>query len=473
MSDQRLLDTIKHKILIGVNEQEIIKTLVSLGWKEEDIKIAIPLAFANKTDESEVNTGIPIPLVNISEGNPTMVFEGLDDNTVKEKEKKKKLLYAVIIFSVLLIIAIFIFIQTAVKANPEFFSWFNKPEPTEPQNIPSTIDVVIPTAEGVKIFGPFSSASKLSMMDDNFAFFYEKDGSQYVNINGSVSAAYQRFEKKGIARPIVPSIYENKYGYSYYDENKGGWFINIDGTISGPYSDASNVYYSKAGYAYAIKNVGDIYFYIHVNDKKYGPYVTIDSSIYLSDNGSYGFSYTSKSKKYVNLNGVIYGPYDNIGNGIIYKNENFYFVYTEKGKQYLNTNGKVYEVIEAVVYDYQKFIFNFSYIKDGKKYVNINGTEALAGEQTELAQNHVFEKDDGYHVEVGGKTKGIYPKTTPIYTYGNAFIFGYQSANGQWYVNINGVDKGPYQSVGSELFIKGEHYGFVFQKEGTWSVEIK
>ncbi|MDD5639549.1 MAG: hypothetical protein PHR47_01955 [Candidatus Pacebacteria bacterium] len=470
MSDQKLLDTIKHKILIGVNEQEIIKTLVSLGWKEEDIKVAIPLAYANKPDEGETNTGIPVPMINTSESNPKMTFEGVDNNA--PKEKKKKLLYAIIIFLVLLVIAVFIFVQTAIKANPEFFSWFTKPEPVQPVKNPST-DIVIPTAEGARIFGPYSSASKLSMMDGNFAFFYEKDGSQYVNINGSISSAYQRFEKKGIARPIVPSIYENKYGYSYYNENERGWFINIDGNISGPYSDASNFYYSKAGYAYAVKNVGDIYFYLHVNDKKYGPYVTIDNSVYLSDNGFYGFSYTSKSKKYINLNGTVYGPYDNIGNGIVYKNENYYFVYSEKGKQYLNTNGKVYEVIEAVVYDYQKSIFNFSYIKDGRKYVNINGTEVLAGEQTELAQNHVFKKDDGYHVEIEGKIKGIYPKTTPIYTSGDAFIFGYQSTNGQWYVNINGVDKGPYQNVGSELFIKGEHYGFTFQKEGTWSVEIK
>ncbi|MCK9393880.1 hypothetical protein M0Q03_03700, partial [bacterium] len=276
-----------------------------------------------------------------------------------------------------------------------------------------------------------------------------------------------------IARPIVPSIYENKYGYSYYDEAKGGWFINIDGTFSGPFNDASNVYYSKAGYIYAAKNIGDIYFYVYMNNKKYGPYVTIDNNIYLSDNGFYAFSYVSNSKKYINLNGNVYGPYVDTGNGIIYKNDNFYFLYNENGKQYLNISGRVYEVTEATIYDYQKFIFSFTYNKDGLKYVNINGTEALSGEQTELAQNHVFKKDDGYHVEIGGKIKGIYPKTTPIYVDGNAFIFGYQAASGQWYVNINGVDKGPYQSVGSEFFIKGEHYGFIYQKEGTWSVEIK
>jgi len=457
MSDQRLLDTIKHKLSIGVSEQEIIKTLVALGWKEEDIKTTILSA-----NSKEIKQDIVAAPQNIQE----------------PIKKKKNILPAVLILVILVLIASGVLVYNILKMNPNAFSNLSslfKKQPTgqTQEVIPTTEqEVVVPSPEGTRTYGPYDSASKLAMAGEKFVFFYEKDGYQYININGSVSGPYQRYEKKGIPRSLIPSVYETKYGYSFYNGTKG-WFVNIDGTISGPYSDVSNVFYSRGGYIYAAKEKEDIYFNVNVNNKKYGPYISIDNAVYLSDNGFYGFSYISKSKRYINMNGTVFGPYDNVGNGVMYRNEKFYFIYSENGKQYVNVNGNIYEIIESNVYDYQKSIFSISYNKDGKKYVNINGNEVLAGEQTELAQNHIFKKDDGYHVSINGQEKGIYVKTTPIYTDKNSYIFGYQAASGQWYVNISGVDKGPYQSVYSDLFINNGHYGFVFQKDGVWNVEVK
>ncbi|MFA6251953.1 MAG: hypothetical protein WCX74_00900 [Candidatus Paceibacterota bacterium] len=486
MSDQRLIDTIQHKKSIGVSDGEIIKTLIVFGWKEEDIldalKSFVGTSFVNnqtlqQDTASTVTANIPTPLVELPKQEtqtPRIFFDGeKSTEEIKETKKSKIIPAAIILFSLLVIAGIVIFFNIS-KLNPDMFSLFNKNSPVEQPVVPATNnpDVVTPSPEGTRVYGPYDSASKLVMYNDKFAFFYEKDGFQYVNLNGSISGPYQRSEKKGIPRSLIPSIYESKYGYSFNEENKG-WSVNINGSISGPYAGATDVDCSKAGCVYAVKEIDDIYFNVFVNDKKYGPYIAIDNNIYISDNGFYGFSYISNSKRYVNMNGKVYGPYENVGNGIMYKNEKFYFLYSENGKQYVNVNGSSYESIDSTVYDYQKSLFSFSYIKDSKKYVSINGSEVVSGEQTELAQNHVYRKDDGYHVNINGQDKGIYARTTPIYTNNKDYIYGYQTASGQWYVSINGVDKGPYQNVYSQLFISDGHYGFIFQKEGTWSVEIK
>ncbi|MCK9578514.1 hypothetical protein M0R01_03420 [bacterium] len=477
MSDQRLIDTIKHKKSLGVGDQEIIKTLIGFGWREEDIVIAMQgLTGTSTTLASQNQSSIPTPLVSV-EGKenqqPQIIFNGKKiDDTPK---KKSILIPSIIVLISLTLIASVILFSNILKLNPDIFStitslFAKKEQPV--QTTPTNPDVVTPSPEGVRTYGPYDSASKLMMVDGRFAFFYEKSGSQYINLNGSISGPYQRSEKKGIPRSLIPIITKSNYGYSFYEGDKG-WSVNINGVINGPFAGATNVDCSQAGCIYAIKNKDDIYFNIHINDKKLGPYISIDNVVYISDSGFYGFSYISNSKKYVNMNGKVYGPYDNIGNGVMYKNEKFYFLYSESGKQYVNINGSSYESMDSTVYDYQKSLFSFSYIKDSKKYVNINGLEVLSNEKDELAQNHVYRKDDGYHVNINGQDKGIYVKTTPIYIEGNNYIFGYQTASGQWYVNINGSDKGPYQSVYYQLFVGNGHYGYIFQKDGTWNVEVK
>lgn len=474
MSDQRLIETIQHKKSIGVSDQEIIHTLIDLGWKEEDI--VATMKNLSGMINPPMQGSVPTPMVDVSHDSQKKPVTAFDDKKILENKKQSRLLPALIILIILILFSGTLIFLNIIKINPNTFSPITSLFGTKPSEVTIPVnnnpDVVTPSPEGTRTYGPYDSASKLVMAGEKFAFFYEKDGMQYINMNGSISGPYERFVKKGYPRPLVPNISESTYGYTYYEGTKG-WSVNINGTISGPYAGITNVDCSKSGCIYAVKEKEDIYFNVFVNGKKYGPYISIDENVYISDNGFYGFSYISNSKKYVNMNGKVYGPYDNIGNGVLYKDEKFYFLYSESGKQYVNINGTVCESMESTVYDYQKSLFSFSYIRDSKKYVNINGLEVISTEKDELAQNHVYRKDDGYHVNINGQDKGIYVKTTPIYVNGDSYIFGYQTASGQWYVNISGVDKGPYQGVYYQMFIGNGHYGYMFQKDGAWNVEVK
>lgn len=479
MSDQRLIDTIKHKLSLNISNEEIVGTLTALGWTEEEIKATLNNLLTGQKQPQVPN----VPEVK-KPATPQIVFA---DNNPKEKPKSKKqgkqtLILAMIIVITLLGAAAFIFLQKVKEVGVENISFdtlisaifpSKEPEittPSTPESTPSST-----TTGDMTIYGPFDVAGELMMSKNNFAFFYEKDNYQYVNINGASYGPYKRFSSKGLPRIIVPSIYEGKFGFSYYDQDKESWYVNINGNVKGPYSDASNVYYSKAGYAFAAKEKESIYYYIYVNDKKYGPYVTIESNIYLSDNGSYAFAYTSNNKKYINFNGRVYGAYASTGDGVMYRDENFYFIYNENGKEFANIKGEVYESNGSSIYDYQKNGFELHYTKkDNKQYININGKEVLEEEETALKSIYFFKKGSEYFVNVANKNEGPYRKITIVTKKNNSYIFGYQLIDGQWFVNINGIGKGPYQDVLPELFISEDnHYGFIYQKDEKWNVEIK
>lgn len=493
MSDQRLIDTIKHKLSLGVTEPEIVETLTVLGWTEFEIKTSINNLLIGQKQSTETKNKPPLeepkPKI-IQPSTPQIIFA--DNGIAVPRKNSKKQGNQTLIISIIIVIsliggAVFIFLGKIQEINVGNFSInsiiasifpsqkpTSTPEPSIPPSVNPTTPPSAPTGD-MTIYGPFDLAGELTMSQNNFTFFYEKDGYQYININGASYGPYKRFSNKGIPRIIVPSIYGEKFGFSYYDATKESWYVNINGNVRGPYIDSSNVYYSKSGYIFAAKEKESIYYYIYVNDKKYGPYVSIEPNVYISETGSYAFTYASNGKKNINLNGKIYGPYNTTENGVMYRDENFYFIYNENGKEFVNIKGEVYESNGSKIYDYPKNGFELHYTKkDNKQYININGKEIIDEEKTALEKNYFFKKGNEYFINIGIKNEGPYKKTTFVSKNKNSYIFGYQLSDGQWFVNINGVGKGPYQDVLPELFISEDnHYGFIFQKEGKWNVEIK
>ncbi|MDD4409089.1 MAG: hypothetical protein PHW52_00360 [Candidatus Pacebacteria bacterium] len=430
---------------------------------------------------------------------PKIIFTGQDGSMVNSNKKKggksQIVLISLLILITLVGVASFIFLEDIKKIDPSQIS-FNtiinlitgKPNETTPKTpeIPPLVQPVKPpTAPSgdVTIYGPYEIAGELAMSSGNFTFFYEEKTEdvtyQYIDINGSSYGPYQRVASMGVSRPIVPSVYNDKFGFSYYDARQQAWYVNINGNVMGPYSEVSNVYYSANGYIFAGKKKESIYYYININGKEdqKNPYVTTDNNIYLSDSGSYSFSYTSNNKKSININGKVFGPYDieKVGKGVMFNEDKFYFLYNDSGKELVNVNGKVYDSSGSVVYDYLKNQFEFHYTKDdGKKYVNLNGKETLDEEKALLAANYSFKKDSEYFVNLGQKKEGPYKNISIVSKAKDSYIFGYQLSDGQWFININGVGNGPYEDISPIVFINEKNsYGYVFKSGGKWYVQIK
>jgi hypothetical protein len=501
MPDQKLIDTIKHKISLGVSQEDILETLVSLGWKEDEAKNTLidlnyqasdKIKYQNKLLKEKPQNQPPVsniqPQVQIEPSAPQIVFTGETEVVHKEKggNKGQLILTAIIILFTVIGAACFIFFEEIKNIDPskglegivKIFTGGKKPETNETSSGEPAPVVLPPIKDNETLYGPYDTVGELMMSSDNFTFFYEKGGSQFVNINGSSYGPSQIYSSEGVSRPIVPSIYNQNFGFSYYDKDKDSWYVNINGRVSGPYIEVSNVYYSSKGYVFAGKKKDSIYYYINLNgnEEVKNPYVSVDNNIYLSDDGTYSFSYTSNSKKNININGKVFGPYNETGKGIMYKDNDFYFLYSENGKEFVNISGKAYESNGSIVYDYLKNQFEFHYTKDGKRYVNINGKEVLGDEKTVLATNYFYKNSTSeYFVNVGEKKEGPYKKTTLISKANTNYIFGYQLNDGQWFVNINGQGNGTaYQDVSSAVFInQNNKYSYAFQYGGKWYVIVK
>jgi hypothetical protein len=491
MSDQRLIDTIKHKLSIGVPNEEIIETLVDLGWDEVEVENALhTLTFGSKGPEptpqvAQVKVAPVITPPKQPEPEPMgpkIVFTDIREGVPAEKKEKKGggksqiVLIALIIMITLAGTSAFIFMDEIKKIDPSqisiekiialFTGETKEPEPPKVEIPPITVG---------KVEGPYVLGAQLAMSKSNYAFFFEDGTYQYINVNGSSYGPYQKYTGKGGSKQITPSVYEDKFGFSYYDERQQAWYANINNNVKGPYSEISNVYYSASGYIFAGKNKEEIYYYININgteDKK-NPYVSIDNNVYLSDKGAYAFSYDSNGKKNINMNGKVFGPYNTIGSGVMYRDDKFYFLYSENGKDYVNINGKAYESTGSVVINQPKNEFAFYYTKeDGKEYVNINGKEVLNEEAIAMKTNYFFKNGSQYYVNIGDKKEGPYKNVVGLKKDGNSYIYAYQLDDGQWLVNVNGKGNGPYENVYPIMYIQGTSYGYLFQQGGKWNLNV-
>ncbi|OQB09517.1 MAG: hypothetical protein BWY21_00756 [Parcubacteria group bacterium ADurb.Bin216] len=485
MSDKKLIDTIKHKLSLGVPEDEIIETLVSFGWDDEEVRNTLStLNFDSHKPTTPLMPQTMMAQPPIDNG-PKIVFAGEPSSSEPEKKSgsgSQIIVTALIILITLAGTAAFIFLDEIKKIAPLGFSIESivemisgkKEEPA--QEPPPIVQPPIQPSDNSTMYGPYDVAGGISLSENKFIFYYEKtdeQGSyQYVNINGSPYGPYQ---KKG-TRPIVPSLHKGNFGFSYYDGKEQAWYVNINGNVNGPYSEVSNVYYSEHGYIYASKKKDAIYYYINVNGKEDigKPYVSIGTNTYLADDGTYGFSYISNDKLFINMSEKIYGPYDkSVEKNLVFRDKKFYFPFSEDTMEYVNINGDKFDGRGTTIYDQAKNEFEFRYIKDGKKYVNINGKESLDEESAALKAHNYYKKDSEYFVNAG-TNKGPYKKTTLVAKNGESYAFGYQLEDGKWYVSINGNGVGPYQDILPTILMNSKNdYGFAFLHEGKWYVQIK
>lgn len=263
-------------------------------------------------------------------------------------------------------------------------------------------------------FGPYEKIESWSISNSTFGIGFVREGKYYVNINDKENGPYD------IGRCLSPDdsgevdctftldVKGNNWGFNYQKDGKS--FINVNDKIYGPYDgnySSTDFVLFEGSDKFISKAKKDGKYYVIYGDTEYGPYDTVDYHNTTQD-GKFIFGFEKGGKYYVNVNGKELGPFDPFGK------------------------------LEFAPKEVSSSRYIFSFLRDGKLNFNIDGKEFGPYDKPE----------DEYFAKISDKNS----------------LFSYQK-EGSWYVDLNGIRRGPYSDVPGNFSLYDNKWGFSYTNE--------
>jgi hypothetical protein len=302
-----------------------------------------------------------------------------------------------------------------------------------------------------------------------YGYIYEKDGKEYVNINGEDSKGYDKIRELHFTQ-------SGNYAYIYTENGKE--HVNVNGKESREYDNVaffSLHLYENGNYAYMYKDK-DKKWYVNINgeDKKDIGYYEFDSFKFV-ESGQYVCRYMENEKQYININGEVSRGYDEISRICFNESGKYAYIYNENKKWYVNINGKESRKYDRVYKDSLHLTESgncaYSHEKNGKKYININGEDSEEYDEmsyfsfTESGKYMYWYKEDGKcYVCINGEISRGYDAVKEFslcICENGKYAYAYEE-NGKCHVNINGEESRGYDDVSLLCLIPSGQYAYKY-----------
>jgi hypothetical protein len=312
-----------------------------------------------------------------------------------------------------------------------------------------------------------NGSSKITSMV--YGYLYEKDGKEYVNINGEDSKGYDKIRELHFTQ-------SGNYAYIYTENGKE--HVNVNGKESREYDEVDFLslrLYENGNYAYIYKDK-DKKWYVNINgeDKKDRGCYEFDSFKFV-ESGQYVYRYMANKKQFIKINGKVSRGYDEISLICFNESGKYAYIYNENRKWCVNINGK-----ESRKYDwvYKESLhltesgnYAYNYKENGKKYVNINGEDSKGYDVmsyfsfTENGKYMYWYKEDGKcYVYINGEISRGYDAVKEFslcICENGKYAYAYEE-NGKCHVNINGEESRGYDDVSLLCLIPSGQYAYKY-----------
>lgn len=366
-------------------------------------------------------------------------------------------------------------------------------------------------------YAPYEMGQSVEVFrnQSEYSFLFKDVSGYFANVNGK---SYWPYDEKPTFQ-----ISQNRENYFIRGVKDGKIYTTVNGETFWPSNTYQSVAFSEVfknrGYGFKYTVGKDMF--VVINGKTFWPYVSA-TVLRVYDSEKYMYSYSKDGKSsYVVVNGKEYWPYESVTNGGFWINaEGFAFSYTlpdEYGghRFFANVNGKDYGPfwleLNLVFSHSQTQWFILRYLKKNTWFVddtmclNINGTEMGCGDHWWHIRNILFSEDgkeyayvatysNQYTVRMNGNwiVKGSDNMDgEPVFTRfrnENDYIFTYSKGynsnaterpfyvypntkDRNHYININGKDFWPYESV-MDYSYDGTAVKFQYGKDGKQFMNI-
>ena len=315
----------------------------------------------------------------------------------------------------------------------------------------------------------------------NYSYDFIDEGVHYVCING------ETYSNSYHSNVISPEI----YSFISYDGQM--FFANICGKKYGPYSTINGDTLGTLT-PIAISDNGNFAFYctknkrrwMNINGKEYGPYPNVDlKSVNVYNNGSFTFTYLANAReRYVVVNDKRFGPFPNMSemrSGVSPDSSYFYEYNDTLNNFYINVNGRDFRMEDITIHNY--YSLNVYTYKENNQYklhlpwgeegpfdeivyigINLNKREAA----------YSYRVDKSWYLKDGADLFGPYQRVEPPganYLYNGKVTFKYTTPKGI-YINIGGNSYGPYNYIKRFTMTPSGTFGYVFEENKRWYVNI-